>query len=145
MARAKCIILDGVKDHVVPYITEKETTVTMWEALKNLYQHISVQRRMLLENQMRSYQMNKGQSIDTFLEGFNEILDQLTAIGATPDQDLMVRTTLNVVSEDWEVFVQSILGKGTLLPWDEMWAALCQEEIRRQSKIGSSSKEIKVW
>ena len=23
MARAKCIILDGVKDHVVPHITEK--------------------------------------------------------------------------------------------------------------------------
>ena len=50
MVRAKCIILDGVKDHVVPHIAEKETTVEMWEALKNLYQHTSVQRRMLLEN-----------------------------------------------------------------------------------------------
>ena len=66
--------------------------------------------------------MKKGQSIDTFLEGLNEIRDQLTAIGETPDQELMVRTTLNVVSEDWEVFVQSILGRGTLPPWDEMWA-----------------------
>jgi len=42
MARAKCIILDGVKDHVVPHIAEKETTVEMWEALKNPYQHTSV-------------------------------------------------------------------------------------------------------
>jgi len=100
MARVKCIILDGVKDHVVPHITEKETTVEMWEALKNLYQHISVQRRMLLENQMRSYQMKKGQLIDTFLGGLNEIRDQLTAIGATQDQELMVRTTLNAVLED---------------------------------------------
>ena len=54
-----------------------------------------------------------------------------------------MRTTLNVVSKEWEVFVQSILGKRTFLPWDEMWAALCQEEIRRQSKIGSNSKGIK--
>ena len=75
MVRAKCIILDRVKDHVVPHIAEKETTVEMWEALKNLYQHTSVQRRMLLENQMRSYQMKKGQSIDTFLGGLNEIRD----------------------------------------------------------------------
>ena len=37
MARAKCIILDGVKDHVVPHIVEKEMKVEMWEALKNLY------------------------------------------------------------------------------------------------------------
>ena len=36
------------------------------------------------------------------------------------------------------------MGRGTLLPWDEMWATLRQEEIRRQSKIGSSSKGIKV-
>ena len=75
MARANCIILDGVKDHVVPHIVEKETTVETWEAFKNLYQHTSVHRRMLLENQMRSYQMKKGQSIDTFLGGLNEIRD----------------------------------------------------------------------
>ena len=37
MARAKSIILDGVKDHVVPHIAEKETTYEMWEALKKLY------------------------------------------------------------------------------------------------------------
>ena len=42
MARSKCIILDGVKDHVVPHIAEKETAVEMWEALKNLYQHTFV-------------------------------------------------------------------------------------------------------
>lgn len=83
MARAKCIILDRVKDHVVPHIAKKETAVEMWEALKNLYQHTFVQRRMLLESQMRSYQMKKDQTIDSFLEGRNEIRDQLTAIGAT--------------------------------------------------------------
>lgn len=80
---------------MVTHIAEKETAVEIWEALKNLYQHISIQRRMLLENQMRSYQINNGQSIDTFLRGLNEIRDQLTAIGVTPNQDLMVRTALN--------------------------------------------------
>lgn len=42
MVRAKCIILDGLKDHVVPHIAEKETAVEMWEALKDLYQHTFV-------------------------------------------------------------------------------------------------------
>ena len=73
MARAKSIILNRVKDHVVPHIVEKETTFEMWGAPKKLYQHTSVQRRMLLENQMRLYQIKKGQSIDTFLRGLNEI------------------------------------------------------------------------
>ena len=56
----------------------------------------------------------------------------------------MVRLALSLVSKEWQVFFQSILGRGTLLPWDEMWVALRQEEIRRESKIGSSSKGIKV-
>ena len=85
MARAKIIILDGVKDHVVPHIAEKETTNDMWEALKKLYQHTYMQRKMLLENQLRSYQMQKGEQIDVFLGRLKEICDQLTSIGATPD------------------------------------------------------------
>ena len=38
MAKAKCIILDGVKDHVVQQIAEKETAKEMWDTLKTLYQ-----------------------------------------------------------------------------------------------------------
>ena len=57
---------------------------------------------------------------------------------------MMVRTALNAVSEDWEVFVQSILGKATLPDWEEMSGALRQEEIRRVTKMGSSSKGIRI-
>jgi len=42
MARAKSIILNRVKDHVVPYITEKDTTNAMWEAMTKLYEHTLV-------------------------------------------------------------------------------------------------------
>ena len=34
MTRAKSIILNRFKDHVVPHIVEKDTTNEMWEALK---------------------------------------------------------------------------------------------------------------
>jgi len=56
----------------------------------------------------------------------------------------MVRTALNAVSEDWETFVQSILGRETLPSWEEMWAALRQEEIRKLTKAGSSGKGVRV-
>ena len=42
MAKAKCIILDGVKDHVVQHIAEKNTTKEMWDTLTTLYQGTSV-------------------------------------------------------------------------------------------------------
>ena len=67
--------------------------------------------------------MQKGEQIDPFLSRLKEIRDQLTSIGTMLDHELMVRT-LDVVSEDWEVFVQSILGRATLPDWEEIWTAL---------------------
>ena len=66
-AKAKCMILDEVKDHVVPHIAKKETAREMWETLTTFYQGTSVEWKMLLENQLRQYQMQKGEEIDPFL------------------------------------------------------------------------------
>ena len=65
-------------------------------------------------------------------------------MGSTPDPKFLVRTALNVVSEEWETFVQSILGRATLSSWEEMWATLRQEELRRLTKAGSSCKEVRI-
>ena len=56
-AQTKRLIMDGVKDHVVPHIADKNTTNYMWTALEVMYQGSSVQRKILLENQMRLFQM----------------------------------------------------------------------------------------
>ena len=53
-----------------------------------------MQRKMLLENQLWSYQMQKGEQIDLYLLILHEIRDQLTSIAATPDQEFMMTTTL---------------------------------------------------
>ena len=37
-ARAKRLIMDGVKDHVVPHIAEKKMTNKVWTTLTMLYQ-----------------------------------------------------------------------------------------------------------
>ena len=36
-AKAKHMIMDGVKDHVIPHIAEKNTAREMWETLTTIY------------------------------------------------------------------------------------------------------------
>jgi hypothetical protein len=36
-AKARRIILDRVKDHLIPHLAEKKTAKEMWDALKNLF------------------------------------------------------------------------------------------------------------
>ena len=38
MARAKRLILDGVKDHIVPHIAAKNTARELWVGLEKIYQ-----------------------------------------------------------------------------------------------------------
>lgn len=111
---AKCFIMDGVKDHIIPHIAGKKTAQEMWKALTTLYDGKSVQRRMLLENQLRLFMMAKGEEIEPFLFRLQAIRDQLSAMGAKVEGDVMVSTALNAVTEDWETFFQSILGRADL-------------------------------
>ena len=49
MAKAKRLIPDGVRDHVVCHIADKDIAQRMWEALATLYEGSSKQRKMFLE------------------------------------------------------------------------------------------------
>ena len=64
---AKQLIMDSIKDHIVPHIAEKRTANEMRKALTSLYEGKSIQRKMLLEAQMRSFMMTKGEDIEHFL------------------------------------------------------------------------------
>lgn len=55
----------------------------------------------------------------------------MEAMGSTPQPTDMVRLALYLVLEDWQVFVQSILGREKFPDWEGMQAALQQEEMRR--------------
>ena len=60
MAKAKRLILDGVRDHVVCHIAVKETAKEVWDALATLYQGSFEQQKMYLEEKLRSARMQKG-------------------------------------------------------------------------------------
>ena len=57
---AMLIIMDGVKDHTFPHISGKKTTLEMWKALESLYQSKKENRKMVLQERMRSTRMAKG-------------------------------------------------------------------------------------
>jgi len=86
--------------------------------------------------------MQKGERVDPFLTKLKETRDVLPVVRYTPQDSKLVRLALNSVSDEWQIFVKSILGRAALPNWDEMWAALKQEELRRdlvKVKLGGSS------
>ena len=46
--KAKRMILDAMKDHIIPHVTKKKNAYEMWESLTKLYQSGNQNRKMVL-------------------------------------------------------------------------------------------------
>ena len=53
----------------------------------------------------------------------------------------MVHTTLNGVTQQWSVFMQTIIVREKMPTWDRLWDDLTQEERHRGFLQGSSSHQ----
>jgi len=59
--------------------------------------------------------MQKGEHVDPFLTKLKETHDELSSTGHTPQDSELVRLGLNSISDEWQAFVQSIVGRAALL------------------------------
>ena len=59
-SRSPFIIMDGVKEHIVPHLSEKNTTTDMWMTLESLYQSKTENRQMVLQERYAQHQDGQG-------------------------------------------------------------------------------------
>ena len=126
--KAKRIILDAVKDHVIPHISEKARAYEMWASLIQMYQSSNENRKLVLKDKIKSIRMGKGESVTSYLTQIKQVKDELAAVGEKMEDADIVRTALNGVSKGWLMFVQAIVGRERLPDWDRLWDDFVQEE-----------------
>jgi hypothetical protein len=64
--RAKRIIADSVKDHMIPYVSSKKTPKEMFDALTRLYEGKNINRKMNLRTQLKNTMMQKRETIQEY-------------------------------------------------------------------------------
>ena len=93
--RAQRIIADSIKDHLIPYVSSKNTPKEMFDSLSKLYEGKNINQKMNLRSQLKNTKMQKGETIQEYFSRISEIKEQLKAIGDTIDEDEFVMTALN--------------------------------------------------
>jgi hypothetical protein len=99
--RAKIIIADSIKDHLIPQVSSKKTPKEIFDALTRLYLGKSINRMMNLRTQLKNTRMKKGESIQGYFSIILQFKKQLEAIGNTIDEDrrpLMISQDLGMHS-----------------------------------------------
>eukprot|EP00253_Pinus_taeda_P018416 PITA_18416 len=140
VARARRILLEGVRDHIFSSLHGKETPFSMWKTLKDLYQNNNDQRKLVLKDKLRKIKCEKGNTISTYLNKLTPCRDELGSVGITTTDDDMVSISLLSLPKSWHSYQDSVNGREKLSDWERLWSDLMQEEIGRSTRDGSSSK-----
>jgi hypothetical protein len=109
--KAKRIILDAIKDHLIPHVTGKVNAYEMLKSLTKLYQSTNENRKIVLREKPKSIKMTKVGNVVTYLTRLTQVRDELGAVGEVIADSELVRTTLNGVSKQWVVFVEGIVAR----------------------------------
>jgi hypothetical protein len=137
--KAKRIILDSMKDHLIPHLTGKSNAYEMWESLKKLYQSTNGNQKMVLREKLKSIKMTKAENVVTYLTRLTQVRDDLGSVGEAIVDSELVRTKLNGVSKQCIVFVEGIVAGENLPNWEHLWDEFVKEETQRGYVHGSSS------
>jgi transposase InsO family protein len=140
--KAKRILFDAVKDHIIPHVSSKTYVHEMWTALKNLFQNSNENRKMVLREKLKSIKMTKSKSVTGYLSRITQVRDELGAVGEVIPSTELVRTALNGVAKPWAVFVEGIVAMEHVPSWDRLWDDFVQEETRRGYVHGVGSSGV---
>ena len=112
--RARLIIVDGVKDALIPHLSRKNIAHEMWMALQNLFQNKNKNRVLVLEDKLKSTKMIKGESMTLYLMRWSRDKDEFVTIGVTISNGDMVRIALKGFTEEWKPFIKGIVAREKL-------------------------------
>ena len=87
-------MVDSVRDHLVPQISEKTTTTKMFKTLKNLFEHNNINVTLTLRNKLSNMKMRKSENIASYFMRITELRDKLKSSGDNLEENSLVMISL---------------------------------------------------
>jgi hypothetical protein len=128
------VILDLVKDHLIPRLSKRKTTKDVFDALVGLFQSSNMNRKMILGNKIIYVHMSRFDNVTSHFMRITHAHDQLAAIGEKLDGIELIDVTLNDFPKSWEPFLKGFCTKENLIDWKRLWDDFIPEETREESK-----------
>jgi hypothetical protein len=104
---AMSIIVDSIKDHLIPYISHLDSSKKMYNALTNIFSVRNIGQVMSLKNELCDMKMNEDDSITSYFVRISQLIDQLQAIEEITSEKELVNIVLNGLPKTWDAFSAS--------------------------------------
>ena len=84
MIKAKRIIADSIKDHLIPRVSSLKTP-KMFDALTKPYEGKNINQKMTLRNQLKNVKIQNEETIQSYLTRVSQIKEQLEVVDEEVD------------------------------------------------------------
>ena len=130
LIKAKRIIADSIKDHLIPHVSSLKTLKEMFDALSHLYEGKNINRKMTLRTQLKNVKMQDSESIQSYFTRVSQIREKIEAIGDSVEEAELMMTTMNGLPTPWYPFIKGIYSRRKLTKFRRLWEDYTQEEAR---------------
>ena len=111
LVKAKRIIVDSIKDHLIPHVSSLKTPKEMFDSLTKLFEGKNINQKMTLRNQLKNVKIQNAETIQSYFTSISQIKEQLEAVEEEVENGEIVMTTLNGLLKSWDSFIQGIFAK----------------------------------
>ena len=80
LVRAKRIIDDSIKDHLIPQVSSLKTPKAMFDALTKLFEEKNINQNMNLRNQLKNVKIKNAETIESYFTRVSQIKEQLEEV-----------------------------------------------------------------
>jgi hypothetical protein len=105
---AMSIIVESIKDHLMPYISHVDSSKKMYDALTNIFSVKNIGKVMSLKNELHDMKMNDEDNITSYFVIISQLRDQLQAIEDIISKKELVNIVLNGLPKTWDAFAASM-------------------------------------
>ena len=80
MDNPKRIIVDSIKDNLIPHVSTFKTSKELYDALKNMFEGKNINQNMTLRNQLKNVKIQNFDTIQSYFTRVTQIKEQLEEV-----------------------------------------------------------------
>lgn len=112
----------------------------MWKSLIDFFENSSDHRKLALNDKVRNIKMQKHGTFPQYLSRLKQFRDELGGVGVHVVEDYLVRLSLLGIPKIWLGHQYLMNDREKVLNWECLWSDLVHEEIRQNTRDGTSSR-----
>ena len=111
LVKSNNIIVDSIKDHLIPQVSSLKTHQEMFDSLTKLFEGKNINQKMTLRKQLKNVKIQNAETMQSYLTRVSQIKEQLEAVEEEVENAEVVIITLNGLPRPWDSFIQGMCAK----------------------------------